>query len=219
MTTSHTLKDENNNDTRLITTRFRPTFVSELIGKGVSIREIQLLLGHKNLYTTMRYLDIQDFSKISRDKIKDKLIQIHINAHSSNYKNNLAIPKAKSTKSIEVMLSTPFATCKNIFNPPESVKKLTSYTPGKPCSTYNMCLSCPNVIITKSDLPKLFAMKRDYLVKIQNTRILDTPFGEVINTNLALINEITDKNQSKFNFNELDEAEILSLYVETTEIY
>ena len=214
------LKGNNNNKLELTTTRFRPTFVSELVDKGVSIREIQLLLGHKNLYTTMRYLDVQDFSKISRDKIKEKLIQIHINAHSSNDKNNLSIPKAKTkTKNIEIMLSTPFATCKNIFNPPESVKKLTSYTPGKPCSTYNMCLSCPNIIITKSDLPKLFAMKKDYLVKIQNTRILDTPFGEVISTNLALINEITDKDKSKFSFNELDEAEILSLYVETTEIY
>lgn len=214
------LKDDDNNDTRFITTRFRPTFVSELIDKGVSIREIQLLLGHKNLYTTMRYLDIQDFSKISRDKIKEKLIQIHINAHNSNDKSNLPTPKAKTkTKNIAVMLSTPFATCKNIFNPPESVKKQTSYTPGKPCSTYNMCLSCPNIIITKSDLPKLFAMKKDYLVKIQNTRILDTPFGEVISTNLALINEITDKEQSKFSSDELDEAEVLSLYVETTEIY
>ncbi|MEI6894321.1 MAG: tyrosine-type recombinase/integrase [Colwellia sp.] len=215
------LKNEDNVDTRLISTRFRPTFVSELIDKGVSIREIQLLLGHKNLYTTMRYLDIQDFSNISREKIKEKLIQIHINAHTSNYKNNLAVPKAKNKnkKNVEVMLSTPFATCKNIFNPPESVKKLTSYTPGKPCSTYNMCLSCPNVIITKSDLPKLFAMKRDYLVKIQNTRILDTPFGEVISTNLELINEITDKGKSNFDIDELYEAEILSLYVETTEIY
>lgn len=211
------LKDNNNNKLELTTTRFRPTFVSELVDKGVSIREIQLLLGHKNLYTTMRYLDIQDFSKISRDKIKDKLIQIHINSHSSpNVKTS---QKTKIKEDIAVLLSTPFATCKNIFNPPEYVKKLTSYTPGKPCSTYNMCLSCPNIIITKSDLPKLFAMKRDYLVKIQNTRILDTPFGEVISTNLALIDEIVDKDKSNFNIDELDEAEILSMYVETTEIY
>ena len=203
------------NNLELITTRFRPTFVSELVDKGVSIREVQLLLGHKNLYTTMRYLDIQDFSKISRGKIKDKLLQIHINANSSI--KNLKLPAPKDET--QVMLSTPFATCKNIFKPPESVRKLSSYTPGKPCSTYNMCLSCSNVIITISDLPKLLAMKRDYLTKIQNTRVLDTPFGEVINTNLSLINEITDKDKSSFSVEELDEAEVLSLYVETTEIY
>lgn len=200
----------------LETTRFRPTFISELIEKGVSIREIQLLMGHKHLYTTMRYLDIHDFGNIARTKIKDKLLQIHINAHSSVPHQSLSPPARNSE--VKHVLSTPLASCKNVFDPPESVKRLKSYIPGKPCSTYNMCLSCPNVILSKTDLPKLFAMKRDYLVKIQNSRVLDTPFGGVIKSNLALLNTILDPEESDFDKDELIEAENLSLYVETAEL-
>ncbi|WP_283710922.1 site-specific integrase [Pseudoalteromonas prydzensis] len=213
----HQLLDQTRGEKILETTRFRPTFVSDLIEEGVSIREIQLLMGHRNLYTTMRYLDIHDFGQTARKKIRDKLLEIHSNLSSSvGNKNRKKANQVNSQESLPI--STPLATCKNIFDPPESVKALPNYTPGKPCSTYNMCLSCPNVIITKTDLPKLFAMKRDYLVKIQNSRILDTPFGHVIKSNLKLLNTILDPEISEFSFSELDDAEGLSLYIETTEL-
>lgn len=201
----------------LETTRFRPTFVSDLLEEGVSIREIQLLMGHRNLYTTMRYLDIHDFGQIARIKIRDKLIELHNNISSSmGSKTYKKVDRLNNQERLPI--STPLATCKNIFDPPESVKALKNYIPGKPCSTYNMCLSCPNVIITKTDLPKLFAMRRDYLIKIQNSRVLDTPFGHVIKSNLALLNSILDPAMSEFGLEELDDAERLSLYVETTEL-
>ncbi len=211
----HNIFDKSDGSKLIETTRFRPTFVSDLLVEGVSIREIQLLMGHKNMYTTMRYLDIHDFGQIARGKIKEKLIEIHINAHSAISKEKaLSYPLTPSSSQ---PLSTPLATCRNIFDPPDTVKALPSYIPGKPCSTYNMCLSCPNVIITETDLPKLFAMKRDYLIKIQNSRILDTPFGSVIKSNLALLNTILNPELSNFSEHELDNAEHLSLYVETTE--
>jgi hypothetical protein len=188
------------------------------VDAGVSIREIQLLLGHKNLYTTMRYLDQQDFNRITRDKIKDKLTEIHINANSSVI-SSLPLTSGEKSEEIEIhMVSTPLATCKNIFSPPDFVKELPSYVPGKACSIYNMCLRCPNNILTTSDLPKLFAMKRDYLFKIQNSRVLDTPFGQVIRDNLELINLIITPESSDFTIEELNEAENLSIYIETTEI-
>jgi len=213
----HQLFDQSSGEKVIETTRFRPTFVSELVGQGVSIREIQLLMGHKSLYTTMRYLDMHDFGRTARKKIKEKLTEIHANAHSKvqkkSFKKSISHSPLNSSP-----LSTPLATCKNIFDPPDIVKNLPNYTPGKPCSTYNMCLSCPNVIITKTDLPKLFAMKRDYLVKIQNSRVLDTPFGNVIKSNLVLMNSILDAEFSEFSTQELNDAERLSLYVETTEL-
>ncbi|WP_064435897.1 tyrosine-type recombinase/integrase [Pseudoalteromonas neustonica] len=210
----HELFKQNSNELLLETTRFRPTFISDLIGEGVSIREVQLLMSHKNLYTTMRYLDIHDFGQTARIKIKDKLIELHSNISSSVSSK----PHKKVGNKESLPMSTPLATCKNIFDPPESVKSLSNYTPGKPCSTYNMCLSCPNVIITKTDLPKLFAMKRDYLIKIQNSRVLDTPFGHVIKSNLTLLNSILDSNLSEFSAEELNDAEKISLYIETTEL-
>ena len=74
------------------------------------------------------------------------------------------------------------------------------------------------MIITKTDLPKLFAMRRDYLIKIQNSRVIDTPFGHVIKSNLVLLNSILEPSMSEFGLEELDDAERLSLYVETTEL-
>ncbi len=211
----HNLFDKSSGCKLIVTTRFRPSFVSDLIDKGVSIREIQLLMGHRHMYTTMRYLDIQDFGQMARGKIKEKLIEIHINAHSAISKEKIiSYPFIPNTSQ---PLSTPLATCKNIFDPPDTVKSLPSYIPGKPCSTYNMCLSCPNVIITKTDLSKLFAMRRDYLIKIQTSRVLDTPFGSVIKSNLELLNTILNPELSDFCETELDHAEHLSLYVETTE--
>ena len=61
-------------------------------------------------------------------------------------------------------------------------------------------------------------MKRDYLTKIQNSRVLDTPFGNVITDNLALLNSILDSQDSEFSNQELEEAEGFSLYIETTEL-
>lgn len=213
----HKLFNKTDGSKILETTRFRPTFVSELVSSGVSIREIQLLLGHKSLYSTMRYLDLHDFGHTARRQLNEKLGEIHKNALT--LVKNRSQKKSKQKKKLEPSyISTPLATCKNIFDPPQSVRNLANYTPGKPCSTYNMCLSCPNVIITKTDLPKLFAMKRDYLVKVQNSRVLDTPFGRIIKSNLALLNSILEEDQTGFSPDELDEAEMLSLYVETTEL-
>ena len=61
-------------------------------------------------------------------------------------------------------------------------------------------------------------MKRDYLIKIQNSRVLDTPFGHVIKSNLTLLNSILDSNLSEFSAEELNDAEKVSLYIETTEL-
>lgn len=64
----------------------------------------------------------------------------------------------------QVVFKTPaLASCRNIFNPPDFIKKLSSYVPGSPCALYNMCLGCENVLLTASNLPELFAMGADYL--------------------------------------------------------
>lgn len=195
--------------------RFRPTFVSELIGLGVSLREIQLLLGHSSITTTMSYLDKLDFNKRAREKIKDKLKQIHESTFpkdtSCYSEDGAANPHGEC-----VVFKTPLASCRNIFDPPKFIKDLPSYVAGRPCAAYNKCLACQNVFITSSHLPELFAMQRDYLGLIQRSSIGNTPYGEVIEENLILLNELLNPKYSDFDEEELEAGRRLARYIETS---
>lgn len=194
--------------------RFRPTFVSELIELGVSIREIQLLLGHSNIETTMNYLDKLDFNKKARELLSSKLNEIHANVFTSNNFKN--VDEHRDEIVSEVIFNTPLASCKNIFNPPGFIKSLPTYVKGTPCANYNKCLSCDNVIITSSHLPELFAMERDYLAIIKRNRIGDTPYGKVVQENILLLNEVLNYEFSDFSIDELEKGKRLSMYIETS---
>lgn len=191
--------------------RFRPTFVSELIEAGVSIREIQLLLGHGNIQTTINYLDRLDFNRVARQKLSDTLQNIH--------KKVMIPPKSGTNKYLEnkelIIFSTPLAGCSNLFSPPDFIKNSSLYEKGQPCSQYNKCLSCENVMIIAEHLPMLFAMKRDYMILMQRNRIMDTPYGVVIEENLAVLDEILNPKKSDFSEEELETGERLSMFEQT----
>lgn len=206
------LTNDNAEPLTLTISRFRPTFVSEMLDNGVSLREIQLMLGHSSISTTIGYLDSLDFNSISRKKLHDKLSEIH-----QSTLTEVAEPQNTEVKNdIEVIFQTPLAGCKNIFDPPDFVKNLSSYVPGTACAQYNKCLSCDNVIITAKNLPEIFAMQRDYILLTDHTRVMDTPYGYVIRDNLELIKGIVDPELSDFSAEELETGQRLSEYVETT---
>lgn len=210
-TKSHGLLTDKGEPLQLTASRLRPSFVSELIEKGVSLREIQVLLGHKSMRTTVAYLDRLDLNRMARKVLDEALRGIH---KRTVHTEPMAAPRA--TRSDVIIFKTPLGGCRNILNPPDFIKKLKSYIPGRPCSLYNKCLGCDNRLITKSNLPDLFAMRRDYLHAIESSRVLDTPYGAVILENLALLEEILDTKFSDFTPEELAEAEQLSEYIETS---
>ncbi|CAM3104319.1 site-specific integrase [Pseudomonas plecoglossicida] len=204
----HGLLDEDGNPLKLSPSRFRPSFVSELIERGVSPREIQVLLGHKSLSTTMAYLDQMDFNPMARR-------MLHKVLHEMQQDTLEEAPKLIPTKTIEsapeaMPLRSGLATCMNVFDPPAFIKALASYDPSKPCTLFNKCLSCSNSIITVSHLPELFAMRRDYQRMIEVNRVLETPYGAVILDNLDVLNNILDPEISDFSVEELTKAERLS---------
>lgn len=192
--------------------RFRPTFVSELVELGVSLREVQLLLGHASIATTMEYLDRLDFNKKAREKLKEKLNKIHENVFVKDENENPVDLNGEETP----MFVTPLASCRNIFDPPEHVKKLPSYIAGKPCSSYNKCLSCDNVVIMKTHLPELYSMQREYLEMVSHSRVMDTPYGRVIEENLMLLDEILNPELSDFSEDDLERAKEMSRFIEIT---
>lgn len=209
--TKHQLKDDTGAALSFSVSRFRPTFVSELVEAGVSIREIQLLLGHSNIETTMNYLDRLDFNRIARQKLTETLEDIH---------RKIITPSKRSTnKHIEnsevVIFSTPLGGCSNLFSPPDFIRKSKLYKSGQPCSQYNKCLTCDNVMLIADHLPMLFAMKRDYMILMQRNRIMETPYGIVIAENLAVLDEILNPKKSDFSEEELEKGERLSQFEQT----
>ncbi|MFV2949605.1 integrase, partial [Pseudomonas japonica] len=104
----------------------------------------------------------------------------------------------------------------NIMNPPDFVKKLSSYVPGSPCSLYNKCLSCENAMITVAHLPHLFALYRDYSRLVEVSRVMDTPYGGVVRENMGILKTILNPETSDFSGDELSEAKRLSDYISST---
>lgn len=213
----YNLKDKSGDRITLTIGRFRPTLVSELVENGVSLREIQVLLGHASISTTIGYLDSLDFSLMNRIKLNTELNKIH-NSTLREHVEQSPQPIQENQNDKKIIFRTPVSECRNIFNPPDFIKNLSSYVPGTPCAQYNKCLSCDNVIITLKELPRLFAMQRDYQHLIEHTQVVNTPYSRVISENMDLIKSIIDPKISDFSKQELEDAQRLSEYVETTSL-
>ncbi|ATC81445.1 site-specific integrase [Pseudoalteromonas agarivorans] len=210
------LKNEEGAPLTMTISRFRPTFVSDMLNNGVPLREIQLMLGHASIQTTINYLDSLDFNNISRKKLNDKLKEIHQSTTALTNISSKEQSNLKDSDEVNIIFQTPLAGCKNIFSPPDFIKKLPSYTPGSPCSQYNKCLGCDNVIITASNLPEIFAMDRDYKHLVSHTRVMDTPYGHVVRENIELIKGIIDPELSDFSKMELESGLRLAEYIDAT---
>lgn len=209
------LKNDDGEPMVLTTTRFRPTLVSELVDAGVSIREIQYLLGHASIYTTIGYLERLDFDRVIRDKARKAIEDIysntvHVTKHSSSKK------QPRRFDENQIIMKTPLGGCKNIFDPPNFIKKSSLYVKGKPCSQYNKCLPCENVMLTEKHLPELFAMQRDYLASLENSTVVNTPYHVVVLENLSLLDDILNPETSEFEEEVLSQAKEDSLFIETT---
>lgn len=210
---AYNIVDDSGQPLNLNISRFRPSFVSELIDRGVSLREIQHILGHKNIQTTIKYLDQNDLNQIARKKVNDALLGLHKDVVRRAKNPGSAVNYENEDK---IIFKTPLASCANIFNPPEFVRKLPTYVPGTPCGQYNKCLGCDNVVITVHHLPELFAMRRDYMELSQRNRIMDTPYGAVVSENLDLLDDILNPESSDFSLEQLALAEGLSIYIQTS---
>ncbi|ESE41668.1 site-specific integrase [Shewanella decolorationis] len=198
-------------------TQLRATVVSELLEHGASIREIQLLLGHASVNVTMHYLDKLDFNVTARKELNKALKSIHektiTNEHLVAVSDDSELNNAQEN---EVIFRTALGGCRNILNPPSNVRTET-YKEGTPCGQFNKCLSCSNLIITKSHLPELFAMQRDFESMLVQNNIANSPYYSVVNENLSILSSILDSGKSEFSSEELERAKSKSIYIDVSD--
>jgi len=204
--------------------RLRPSLVAELVANGVSIREIQVIMGHRNISTTVAYLDSLEFSKTALKVVDEALNRIHKDfvldgASSKNMTtrdDKRPEPSAADTKPNPVSIHTGLVECRNVYDPPEEIRRLAGYKEGNPCSLLNKCLSCRNCIITVSNLPDLFAMRRDYRAMMDTSSVGSTPYGRVIRENLETLDSILTPSVQGFDAEQLAHAERLSEHIITS---
>lgn len=212
----HDLKTEDGKGVNISASRLRPSLVAELVAQGVSIREIQVILGHRSYKTTMNYLDKLEFNKTAREVNTEALTKIH---KGTIIQDSQPVSKHKpntpGTSSSPVIIRTGLASCRDALDPPEEITKLPSYKKGSKCSLLNKCLSCSNSIITVSNLPDLFAMQWDYLSTMSTSNVAETPYGAVIQENLKVLNSILTPSDNGFTVEQLDEARRLAEHIIT----
>jgi integrase len=204
--------------------RLRPSLVAELVANGVSIREIQVILGHRNISTTVAYLDSLEFSKTALKVVDEALNRIHkefvldgaSSKNMTSQDNERPEPSADETKPTPVSIHTGLVECRNVYDPPEEIRRLAGYKEGNPCSLLNKCLSCRNCIITVSNLPDLFAMRRDYQAIMDTSSVGSTPYGRVIRENLETLDSILTPSVQGFDAEQLAHAERLSEHIITS---
>lgn len=216
----HDLKNENGEDLHISASRLRPSLVAALIDQGASLREIQVILGHKHISTTISYLDKLEFSKTAQKVVDEALQKIHkefvlAGASSANTPPN-SIASKNTPNAPAVIIRTGLVECRNVYDPPPEIRNLPSYKEGNPCSLLNKCLSCRNCIITVSNLPDLFAMRRDYRAMMETSTIAQTPYGHIIRENLETLDSILTPSAQGFDDIQLEQAERLSEHILTS---
>lgn len=216
----HNLKKDNGDDMAISASRLRPSLVAELVDQGVSLREIQMILGHRSITTTINYLDQLEFSKTAQKVVDEALLKIHkefvldeassVNGPKSN------IDTQNDPSSPAVIIRTSLVECRNVYDPPPEIRKSPGYKEGNPCSLLNKCLSCRNCIITVSNLPDLFAMRRDYNAMMETSSVAQTPYGRIIRENLETLDSLLTPSAQGFDTEQLEYAERLSEHILTS---
>lgn len=190
--------------------RFRPSLVSQLLGRGVDIYIVKDILGHASILTTFRYIDSHDFNPIARKEVKAALCMIRDNARG--YQVSPKPVAQESSRRNDVVFSTPLSLCKNVFSPPNNIRKAAGIADGSPCTIFNMCLRCPNVLILREHLPNLYALRAQYLVAFEQG-VSSTPHRAALQQNLHVLNGLLDPETSDWEIEDLLEAERASLNV------
>lgn len=181
--------------------RFRSTKLTEMALQGRDLFEIKQVAGHKNVRTTIRYLNAQRLDNPVREVVANALQTIRDNRIPDPFEKQA---QASATQPIHVFKGI-LSDCKNVFDPPERIKKSSDYIPGHACTRFNMCLFCKNVIVMREHLPTLAAY-RTQIVTAQANNIQNLPHAHLYDDTLELLDNIFNPETSEFSKEDIDWA-------------
>lgn len=169
--------------------RFRTTKITQMVREGHDFFRVQAIAGHASVRTTARYLATYQLEPEARREVAKTLVQIQRNAREYN---DAPKPYAASAGQFEpgFIYKGVLSDCKNPYEPPKSVRRLSTYRAGESCSYWNMCLLCPNVIITRKHLPLLVSYAGEINASVKNHNLTQVPNNAHYQKVLAVISEI-----------------------------
>lgn len=191
--------------------RFRPTFVTELVRRGHDIFEIQALLGHRSILTTYGYISSHNITEDFSTDMTRQLEAIKTNARE--FKGiPIAVAGTEAPKAASCS-KTPYRAglchCRDPYEPPERIRNASKYVPGNACTYFNMCLTCENVLITEGSLPKLINYKLQIEMELSAGLANEPRKTNLYEKTLGIIGQIL-KPDELFTQDELDQAHELA---------
>lgn len=169
--------------------RCRPTVITEMVREGYDFFRVQAVAGHNRGRTTLRYLSSLRLAPQAQREVSETLVQIHRNM--AEIRDN---PKPYATAATQhqegVIYKGVLCDCKNVFDPPPEVRRLPTYREGQACTRWNMCLLCPNVIITRHRLPLLVSHANEIRASLDGNNLNHVPNAPHYEKSLAVLEGI-----------------------------
>lgn len=153
------LQADNGSRLQLTVGRFRSTKITEMVRLGVDFFEIQSRFGHKSIFTTFRYLARHKLETRANREIGHALESIHKNVVWQQEQKPMYVGTGASN-GCAVVYKGIMADCRNVYDPPEEIRRAKDYQPSQACTRYNMCLFCKNVVLMRHHLPMLMTYQR-----------------------------------------------------------
>jgi integrase len=182
--------------------RFRSTKLTEMALEGRDFFEIQQVARHKSITQTVRYIAVNRLDEPARKVVSAALQQIRSN--QQELRASLEEKVELKSQSIHLFKGL-IADCKNVFDPPDRIKRAVDYVSGQACTRFNMCLFCRNVVVLKEHLPALAAY-RAQIMAAQSNNVQNLPHAHLYNQTLSILDNLLDPNVSQFNSDDIEWA-------------
>ncbi|SFE01077.1 hypothetical protein [Paracidovorax konjaci] len=135
--------------------RCRPTLVTNMVLAGASLLELQTVLCHADIATSITYLDEHQLQPAFHREVSgamDRMVRRSKEHQQAAAKMPRKYPAPLDTGFTETLSGCD---CRDPCAPSENVRIATKHVEGTVCKFWNMCLFCDQAIVTEASLPRI----------------------------------------------------------------